>query len=743
MKYPRTSVAILIMFCVAGGSLCQAQTFENANPDSKESPYIQRLVVSTAEQSLVLRFEGTLGLGREMNAVRQDSSAEFHHADRRLIVTLKGEALDDLALTIGPDDAGKELTVIGGEASIRTDEQGVDLIVPLTSIKYSPIEISAESHSIYFIDDNMTATEGANIFSVTGGGPAKAQIAGLPVKPDEPVATGLEVTDAGVGAVIFEWQTNNRTTTKVTLATQGEPDRTEQQEHRTFKHRTMVAGLRPDSQYMATVTGSDFASRPATAATISFRTSPAPPDAENDLWLRVRGKYIVDSTGTPFPLGAYAANVQTYWRGEFPRYGTLAMSARYFRSMGFNSFRMGLADHKGGYHTASIMRDGSAFERYGGPAGYVKDFLRPLVDQVINEGIYVIIDWHWTFTLTLEDLEKIGQFWEACAIEFKDEPRVAVFQLLNEPHFSDGDPTGACNPALAQRIRDVTKDYIARIRKHDNRHIILVSDWNCGWGWATESQWAPVNFDPGDPSRQIIYSKHAAKAHMTHAFMKGGVDAVVDRWNVPIIFDELQSGELMDSQRAAWFYEFVQGNPRKYGFAIWLCQQYPPDFERMISSFAQQYLPRPRFGSTGAEPIVEWFRLNDPQITKGSRSTYYRYKPPKELPAGDYGLVVESAQPETSVGIAIVPSDKSMPLIGTWIGSPRIAQWGGGRHPLGVVQSAVRDSIYFHALKPFTELVVSLNKEMKEDWLNIQVFRLNPEHQMPVPEFDSIEVKMK
>jgi len=57
--------------------------------------------------------------------------------------------------------------------------------------------------------------------------------------------------------------------------------------------------------------------------------------------------------------------------------------------------------------------------------------------------------------------------------------------------------------------------------------------------------------------------------------------------------------------------------------------------------------------------------------------------------------------------------------------------------------SAESHSIYFHALKPFTELVVSLEKEMKEDWRNIQLFRLNPEHQMPVPEFDSIEVKMK
>ncbi len=42
-----------------------------------------------------------------------------------------------------------------------------------------------------------------------------------------------------------------------------------------------------------------------------------------------------------------------------------------------------------------------------------------------------------------------------------------------------------------------------------------------------------------------------------------------------------------------------------------------------------------------------------------------------------------------------------------------------------------------------SELVVSLDKEMTEDWLNVQLFRLNPKHQKPVPEFDSIEVKMK
>jgi len=61
---------MMLMLCVAGTSLCPAQTFENADPDTKESPYTERLIVSTTEQSLVLRFEGKLSLGREMDAIR-------------------------------------------------------------------------------------------------------------------------------------------------------------------------------------------------------------------------------------------------------------------------------------------------------------------------------------------------------------------------------------------------------------------------------------------------------------------------------------------------------------------------------------------------------------------------------------------------------------------------------------------------------------------------------------------------
>ena len=129
--------------------------------------------------------------------------------------------------------------------------------------------------------------------------------------------------------------------------------------------------------------------------------------------IKVEGKYIIDAAGRPFPLGGYSCYVGEYWWNEFPRYGTPALTARYFRSLGLNACRLGLVEHREKWWAASIMQDGSAFERYGGPAGFVTDFLKPVVEQIADEGIYVIIDWHWTYGLKNRELEAIGQFWEA------------------------------------------------------------------------------------------------------------------------------------------------------------------------------------------------------------------------------------------------------------------------------------------------------------------------------------------
>ena len=707
----------------------------NEAKDTGESPYIERVFVSITDTEFVLRIEGELQLGRRMDAVQRNSDSKHHHADNKLIVTLDNEALEAFTLTLAPDATGKSLAVFPPKASFKVGDKSVLLHVPLELIRYSPVEVAAETHSVYYASEEMVAGEGRNLFAAADGA-TRFEISSLGVKPEAPEVTDLKVTNVGAGSVSLEWKTTGRTTVEVTLDAADGPSRTIRQPSRSRQHKLTVTSLQPATEYTASVSGMDFAHRSATRGSVTFRTAEpsSTTPGEPDAWLRVKGKFVVDWQGKPFPLGGYSHFLGEYWYNEFPRYGTPALTARYFRSVGFNSCRLGLWQKQRAHWAASIERQANSFERYGGPAGYVDKFLKPIVEQIVNEGVYVIIDWHWTYGLTPEDIEQIGQFWEECAKAFKDEPRVAMYQLLNEPGFTEGQ----CRPDLAPRIRDIVKDYITRIRKHDQRHIILVPDWNCGWGWATESQWSPVNFDPGDPFKQIVYSKHIAKEHVTDAFMTGGVDAVADRWDVPFIFDEVELGPLMSSKDHAWFYDYLSKNPRKYGFWIWVCGQHPEDLVRTASAFAQSYLPQAPFGGEGESAIVAWRRMDKTEAQKTDKGWQYRYTLAEPLPAGDYGLVIEGAPLGTEVGVAVVPSDDKSKLVGTWIGSPGTTRWRyNGAYTVANETSAINGAVYIHALKDFKEIVVRLNKELDKDWTQIQLLRFNPKHQVPVPTVES------
>lgn len=737
----------VVVYILLTASLCSAQTFDNAAPDSKECPYIQRLIVSTRDGAIVLRFEGDLQLGRRTDVVKRaaDQETKFPIAVNQLVVTLNNEAMEDVALTVGPNEKGgvKVFPEHFG-ASVKIVDGAAELAIPLKRVAYSPLDVLADVNAIYYINEAMVGTTGRNLFSAAGGKPVRVKIDSLPAKPDVPEATELKAIKLSPALATLAWRTNHRTTAEVTLRAKGQAEQTVRQELYTAAHQMVIPNLQPNTEYVARVTGEDFADRKVKSASKTFQTPPMPPMEQRDAWLRVEGKYIVDSAGRPFPLGGYSQYMGEYWWDEFPRFGTTALTARYFRAQGFNVCRLGLVEHEPGHWSDSIMREGSTFEKYGGPAGYVKKFVRPLVDQIVGEGVYVIIDWHDSYKLDKGKIEKIGQFWETCAKEFKDEPGVAMYQLLNEPCFVDGQN----RPDLAGRLRDITKDYIARIRKHDKRHILLVSDWNSGWGWATEGQWSPVNFDPGDPKGQVVYSRHIAQEHTNDAFMIGGADNVADRWNVPMFFDEVEMGVLLPPRMMGWFFDFLSRNPRKYGFAIWVAGQYPTEQLEQFSAFAQTYLPPAPLPVRGEKPIVDWWR-----VTKAAESTVnvrqkdgtevkrfvYRYALPKDLPAGDYGLLVEGAAPGTAVEIAVAPADDREKWMGTWLGVTEGVAWH--RMVIKAGTSAVNCAVYFHALKPFVEVVIRTDCELlrpccKDEGKNrteLQIFRLNPKHQMPVP----------
>lgn len=710
------------------------QVFPNVAKDSKESPYIQKLVATTTATDLVLRFEPNPDVGRKNDVLQIANNQKCHHANTQLIVTLNNEAMEELSISVGLDDAGKLKVFPSDAATMAIDDKGINVNIPLKKVQFTPVFAIAETLSLFYTAENvMVAGEGRNLFA-TKDGPAKITVAGLPVKPDKPEIKDLKVTETTSASATVEWTTNNRTDATVQLSTAGQSAQNINQDFRTRRHKLMLTDLQPATEYQAVVSGTDFAGRSAAPVTVKFRTETAKPmKGKSNAWLRVKGRYIVDAAGKPYPLGAYSQFPGEFWWNEFPRYGTMALTARYYRNLGLNACRLGLCNYMPGHWSAGISREEDLFKKWGGMEGFVKNFLRPIANQIMDEGMYLIIDWHWTYGMTPEYIEQIAQFWEACAKEFKDEPRVAMYQLLNEPCFKDG----ANRPDLAPRIRDITKDMIQRIRKHDKRHILLVSDWNCGWGWATESQWAPVNFDPGDPEKQIVYSKHISKEHCTDAFMIGGVDRIADKYDVPIFFDEVESSGLMSGKDHLWFYQFLAKNPRKYGYATWVAGQYWSDFASVTAAFAQSYFARPGFAED-THPVVKWWRITEPAVTKSANETRFTYTMPQRMAQGDYGILIDDQENTRRCQLALKVRKDSPKLIGAWLGAPNEARWlDCPQRTYG--ESAIPNATFFPAIESFDQIVLKTDATFKTP-PGIQIFRLNPRHQMPLPTVPRREV---
>lgn len=727
------TVLMCLLVTVCCGSYCRPvtlpQSFQNAAKDTKEAPYVRNLSASTSGGNLVLRFEGDLRLGRQTEARNELWDSTFHHADTTLLITLNNEALVDSIWNVGPDSAGKLLIKPGGSLVSATDE-AVTISIPLKQIKYSPLMLSAEIKRTYYINaENMAGGEGRNLFS-TATGPAVFYVPGLQAKTASPVVKGLKAAAVTSDSVTLQWTTANRTDTSITLKAEGRQHRVVTQPLLLNSHKLTITDLRPNTVYTASVSGKDIAGGGMRAALLKFRTpaSKAAKGAES-YWLSVKGKYIVDASGKPYPLGGYSVFPGEIWFDQFPRYGTNALTARNFRNLGLNCCRLGLLSHLPKHWSASIERDQDVFERFGGPEGMVKKYVRPMVDQITGEGMYVIIDWHWSYSMTKEYVELIGRFWEAAAKEFKDDPKVAMYQLLNEPAFN---PEGGTTPDIAPLIRTITKDYITRIRKYDKRHIILVPDWNSGWGWATESQWSPVNFDPGDPQKQIVYSKHVAKEHMTDAFMQGGVDSVADRWDVPIMFDEAETGPLQPPAETLWFYRYLTNNPRKWSFAIWVAGQYWPEFPTVTAAFAQNYLRQVPWGVTGEPPIVNWWYIDKSSETQKDGKYCYRFATLEAMPGGDYGVAVLGAEVGDTIEVAVA-AQPGGELQGVYLGYPTVARWRGFQIVSG--QSAVDRATYIHPLTTFKEVVIRSAMQINDP--KLQLFRLNPKHQHPVPNVET------
>lgn len=247
------------------------------------------------------------------------------------------------------------------------------------------------------------------------------------------------------------------------------------------------------------------ATRTAVILAFAAMVAACRPDGGSDQsrWLRVEGRFIVDAAGHPFRLvgmGRYQPEAGIANK----LVGSLDEICLHYQQLGMNALRVAVGGRNDWLPDCDVTP-------YGGFDGYVEQVVDPDVRACERNGMYVLLDLHVGDADEDTAYKWFLPFWQAAARKYKDDPWIAAYELWKEPNLKPN----ALKPASAEPLRKWYAACIKAIRDIDRRHIILVSDWNAGWGSATESQWEPVKFDPGDPVHQIAFSKHVAKDHCT------------------------------------------------------------------------------------------------------------------------------------------------------------------------------------------------------------------------------------
>lgn len=72
---------------------------------------------------------------------------------------------------------------------------------------------------------------------------------------------------------------------------------------------------------------------------------------------------------------------------------------------------------------------------------------------------------------------------------YKDEPQISVYEIWNEPYPADCSTALKDDPEWIKGIRKFYTDAVKAILEIDQKHIIMASDYNAGWGRAWEICW--------------------------------------------------------------------------------------------------------------------------------------------------------------------------------------------------------------------------------------------------------------
>ena len=174
------------------------------------------------------------------------------------------------------------------------------------------------------------------------------------------------------------------------------------------------------------------------------------------------------------------------------------------------------------------------FRIYADENGVIKDSFYKRLDKIINTansyGLAVMLDFHgWNDICLLNDGKLFFSIWENVAEHYKDYSNMLMFELINEPHTTEG---GDLDASYLKSLQEVAVKKIRAISPH--RTIVLATaNWNASWSLNTfnltdiENTIVAVHiYDPMDFTHQGM--EWAGKADVSMPY-NDEVDAALDR----------------------------------------------------------------------------------------------------------------------------------------------------------------------------------------------------------------------
>ncbi len=184
--------------------------------------------------------------------------------------------------------------------------------------------------------------------------------------------------------------------------------------------------------------------------------------------LHVEGTYLKDAQGNNVVLHGMSFGWHNWW----PRFYNAGAVQWLYKDWHCSVVRAAMG----------VEPKGAYIDR---PAWSVKK-IKAVVDAAIQEGIYVIIDWH-SHNIRLNEAK---EFFTQLAATYNAYPNI-IYEIFNEPEYQSWN-----------EVKVYSKEIISAIRKHDSNNIILVGSPH----WDQD-----INLVADDPLKDvtnIMYTMH-------------------------------------------------------------------------------------------------------------------------------------------------------------------------------------------------------------------------------------------